>query len=178
MSEPDDAAKAAAADGTVLDGGCHCGALAVRFVTRKRPADLPLLACQCSFCRRHGTRATADPDGRMVLTVRDPAALSRYEFGLRTAQYLICRTCGTYIGAVCSDMGGGGGGGERGLLNVNCLSEAARAAFDGREPAPVRYDEEPREARLARRRTGWTPVGWEFGSGERAEQNRRALSPS
>jgi hypothetical protein len=165
MAEPD---ASTMTDGTVLDGVCHCGALAVRFVTRKQPADLPLLACQCSFCRRHGTRATADPDGCMVLTVRDPAALSRYAFGLKTAQYLICRICGTYVGAVCPDAAGSEGG-ERGLLNVNCLSETARAAFDGREPAPLHYGEETREARLARRRNGWTPLIWDFGSQERRE---------
>jgi hypothetical protein len=137
---------------TVFSGACHCGALALRFATRKAPADLPLHACQCAFCRAHATRTTSDPDGALTLIVHAPQALNRYEFGLRTAQYLVCRRCGIYVAAVCASADG-----ERGLVNVNCLAD--RAAFAG-EPKPVGYDAEGREARLARRARNWTPVRW------------------
>jgi hypothetical protein len=136
-----------------LAGGCHCGALEVRFAARTALADLPLRACQCSFCRRHATRTTSDPDGRLTVIVNAPQALNRYEFGLRTAQYLICRRCGVYVAAVCATAHG-----ERGILNVNCLADLA--AFMG-EPKPVNYDQEDRADRVARRGRTWTPVVWD-----------------
>jgi hypothetical protein len=136
----------------VFTGACHCGAIALRFATRKAPSDLPLHACQCAFCRRHATRTTSDPDGALTLIVHAAGALNRYEFGLATAQYLICRRCGVYVAAVCPSANG-----ERGLVNVNCLDD--RAAFAG-TPKPVSYDAEGREARLARRAKNWTPAVW------------------
>jgi hypothetical protein len=131
-------------------GGCHCGALRLELTTSKAAAGLTLLACQCAFCRKHATRATADPDGRVTIRVADRAALQRYTFGLRTASYLICRICGVYVGAVVATEAGG-----RALVNVNCLDDAA--AFAG-EAKPANYDGESLEARRARRRAGWTPA--------------------
>ena len=137
---------------TILAGGCHCGALALRFITGKPLDSLPLLACQCRFCRTHGTSATADPAGRAELIQHDPARLNRYRFALKTADYLICRGCGGYIGALCAAADG-----ERALINVNCLADGSGFARPAR---PVDYDNEDRATRLARRQTGWTPVLW------------------
>lgn len=138
---------------TVFRGICHCGALAFEFSTELAAEDLPLRACQCSFCRRHQTRATADPSGQVTFAMRDPAALQRYEFGLRTAAYLICRTCGCYVGAVAT-----GPEGERALVNVNCFAD--QAPFAARTPTPMTYDQETAAARRARRQNTWTPVKW------------------
>src|SRR4029079_14699458 len=82
---------------------------------------LPLHACGCSFCRRHGTKAVADPNGR--LTIFAPAnGLNRYRFGWPPADALICRSCGAYVAAVVS-----GNGEERATLNVaaTAISEFA-----------------------------------------------------
>jgi hypothetical protein len=134
-------------------GQCHCGALQFTFTTAKTPAELPLRACACSFCRRHGTRTTSDPQGSVRFTLRDPAALCRYEFGLRTAAYLICRTCGTYIAAVAP-----GENGDHALVNVNCFDD--QSGFD-REPVVMNYDGEAEVARRQRRKDGWTPAVWD-----------------
>ena len=40
----------------ILRGACHCGQVEVAFETAMSVADLPLRACGCSFCRRHGTQ--------------------------------------------------------------------------------------------------------------------------
>jgi len=37
-------------------GGCHCGNIHVRLRLSKPPADNPLRACTCSFCRSHSLR--------------------------------------------------------------------------------------------------------------------------
>jgi hypothetical protein len=131
-----------------MRGRCHCGAIELDFMPARAPQALTLLACQCSFCRKHGTRATADPDGLLVITVTEREALERYEFGLATAQFLLCRRCGVYLGAVC---------GERGLVNVNCLDDQARFTQPAR---PIDYDGETAQARRLRRERGWTPVEW------------------
>lgn len=133
-----------------MDGSCHCGALQFRFETDKPPVALGLRACSCGFCRRHGMRATSDSDGKLLFRVSEPEKLLRYQFGLATADYLLCRGCGVYIGAVMADPAG-----DRGTINVNCLEQPA--AF-GSEARSVSYDDEDEPARRARRRAVWTPT--------------------
>jgi hypothetical protein len=139
----------------VLSGRCHCGNLSVRFETAKAPLELPLRSCQCSFCTRHGARTTIDREGRATVSVRDFAKLSRYSWGRHTAEYLVCRDCGGYLGAVATIRG------RRYMtMNVNLFDEAARFTT-GAEP--VDYDAETIEQRNERRASNWTPaeVSWD-----------------
>ena len=76
-------------------GGCHCGNLRYALETALALTQLPLRACQCSFCRLHGARSTSDASGHIRFDVRDASRLTRYRFGLRTADFLICSQCGT-----------------------------------------------------------------------------------
>jgi len=133
-----------------FEGGCHCGNLTYVF---EASADLPKLgrrACQCRFCRMHGARNTSDPKGAMCLTVRDPARLMRYRFGLKTADFLICGRCGVYIGAMLSD-----GDGDWMTVNVNSFEDPPPMDFP---IVHAVYDEESLAARIARRKAKWTPV--------------------
>ena len=133
-----------------LSGACHCGNLALTFETACDPGVLAVRACGCSFCRRHGGRTVSDPQGRVEFVVRDPALLNRYSFGLGTAQFLVCRTCGVYVGAVMADAGS-----AYAIININALHTPevfARAAV------PVSYDRESATERRARRRALWTPA--------------------
>ncbi|TGU17020.1 aldehyde-activating protein, partial [Mesorhizobium sp. M4B.F.Ca.ET.150.01.1.1] len=68
---------------TVHNGGCHCGNIRLSFSTALDPAAMEIRACQCSFCTRHGSRAAADPGGRLAISVEDKARLQVYRFGLR-----------------------------------------------------------------------------------------------
>lgn len=142
----------------VLGGQCHCGNLAAELTTRLLPAELPLRACQCSFCRGHRSRTTSDPAGQLRFVVRDEAALSRYQFGSRTAQMLVCRACGGYLGAFMP--GGEDASRGFGIANVNHF---ARSAEFTQEPARVDYDGESVEDRRARRRKLWTPATFAAG---------------
>ena len=54
-------------------GGCHCGNIRVAYRTAKPVAEWPIRACQCSFCRKHGVRATGDPDGLLEIAIADEA---------------------------------------------------------------------------------------------------------
>jgi hypothetical protein len=134
-----------------FEGRCHCGDLEVTFETARAPAETPLRRCGCSFCRRHGAVAVTDPAGRLELRLRRPDATSRYVFGLRTAEFHVCRTCGVFLAAVCTIDGA-----TYATLNLNVLD--AREAFT-QSPAPVDYEGEDVAQRLARRRRAWTPAG-------------------
>jgi len=134
---------------TVLSGSCHCGNIQVRFETSVDPRDLKLRACDCTFCRKHGVRSVMDPSGRAHIAVADERELSRYVFGLRTAEFLVCKRCGAYAGAVLREAGA-----SWAVLNANLL--------DG-EPLPrdalrSSYSAEDAQARIDRRKREWTPA--------------------
>ena len=82
-------------------GGCHCGNLGIEL---ELPAPFPSYnprACDCDFCRAHAAAYLSDPEGKLVLRVRDPHNLSRYRQGSGTAECLICKSCGVLIGVAC-----------------------------------------------------------------------------
>lgn len=131
------------------DGGCHCGNIRLTFSSGIEPGQMEVRACQCSFCLRHGSLAVADPGGALTIAVKDDALLQRYMFGLRTAEYLICRECGVYVAAMTRDDD------PRAIVIINALDDRRR--FDQR-PIAANFDLESMEERLARRRARWMPV--------------------
>lgn len=133
-----------------FDGGCHCGAIEYSYTTALPPARWPVLECQCLFCRRHGVRSTADPAGELHFRFERPEFLRRYRFGLRTADFLICKECGTYVASVVLS-----GRGIHGLLNLNTLREPPGRLPPGKA---VVHDGESAENRRARCAGAWTPV--------------------
>jgi len=131
-------------------GGCHCGNIKVRLRLSMPPQDSLLRACACAFCRAHGTRTVADRDGTFEIEAADWSLVERYRFGLRTADYFICRRCGVYVGAVCDTSKG-----QRAIANINCLTD--RSAFT-QTPATPDYDCETTEARVERHAAKWMPA--------------------
>ncbi len=133
-----------------FEGGCHCGNLWYAFETSAGLEALGLRACMCSFCRAHGARNASDPNGTMRIDVRGVDRLVRYRFGLKTADFLLCASCGVYIGALLPD-------GEHGwfTVNVNTFREPPPLDFPLQ---PVVYDSEDIGGRVDRRKTKWTPV--------------------
>ena len=131
-------------------GGCHCENIKVALRLTKPPDQMPLRSCSCSFCRSHGTRTISDRDGLVEIAATDWSLVERYRFGSRTADYVLCRRCGVYVGAVCETSSG-----LRAVVNVNCLDD--RAAFT-QAPAAPDYDGETTGARLDRRATNWMPA--------------------
>ena len=132
-----------------FEGSCHCGAIAFVFETLHPPDRWQIRACQCSFCRRHAACTTSDATGRVSFEVREERALVRYRFGLRTADYLLCRNCGVYLGAVLTSPLG-----QFATLNVHTLSEPCK--FEN--VLSVSYDQESIAERQRRREQRWTPV--------------------
>ena len=140
-------------------GGCHCGNIRLRFSTELDPSQIEVRACQCSFCVKHGSRAVADPDGRLTVSVKDIKRLRKYRFGLRTADYLICGECCVYVAAIAGDDVIAREDDARAIVIINALDD--QRAFN-REPTPVDFDGESIEQRQARRRLRWMPVEMRF----------------
>jgi hypothetical protein len=129
-----------------VSGSCHCGNLGYELATDVPVGEIRARACGCRFCRIHGSKNWSDASGKATIRVRDPASLQRYRFGLRTADFMVCRICGAYLGAVVSDEEGGWSS-----LNLR-LSELKAVS------APVDYEAETAPQRLARRKAQWTPT--------------------
>ena len=131
-------------------GACHCGALAFTFRTDRPVAQWSVRACQCRFCRRHDAATTSDPSGRLTFRVHEPHVLVRYRFGLKTADFLLCRRCGVYLGAQVRT-----GGGAFGIINTRALTPVPEGL-----PAAVAadYAAESSSERVARRTARWTPL--------------------
>jgi hypothetical protein len=132
------------------EGSCHCRNLQVRIRLTQAPEAMPIRSCACTFCRRHGTRTVSDPAGHADIDARDWSLVQRYRFGSGTADYLLCRICGVYIGAICETSSG-----LRSVINTLCLDD--RDAFT-RDAAHPDYDAETIEQRLSRRAANWMPA--------------------
>lgn len=132
-----------------LAGRCHCGAIHVILEPGRPTAELPLRACQCGFCRRHGAATTSDPECRLHIEAA-PGSLNRYRFGRRAVDALLCQECGVYVASTLEADG-------RQFATLN-IAGVALAGFEDRIPEIAIYDDETDEQRLARRMARWTPT--------------------
>ena len=133
-----------------FEGGCHCGALGFSFDTALAVSAWSVRACSCGFCRAHGALTTSDPSGRLAFRPEPGELLQRYRFGLRTADFLICRRCGVYVGAQIATAQG-----AFGIINALALRPLPVGL-----PAAVEadYGAESGGERIARRAQRWTPL--------------------
>ena len=133
-----------------FEGGCHCGTLGFVFQTALPATEWAVRACQCRFCRLHGALTTSDSGGRLTFTVGDVDLLERYRFGLRTADFLVCRRCGVYVGAQIETTHG-----AFGIVNVLTMTPVP----DGLPVStPAEYSSENSDERVERRKKRWTPL--------------------
>lgn len=95
-------------------------------------------------------RSTSDPKGKVKITVHDSNLLIRYRFGLKTADFLICKRCGIYLAAVMTL-------GDKSYATVNVNAFVGSESFK-QQPLTVSYDGESEAERRARREKNWTPV--------------------
>jgi len=131
----------------LISGRCHCGNITFALAWKPEPAEIPVRACTCSFCTKHGGVWTSCLTGSLKVSVRDPALVSRYSFGTRTAEFHICSQCGI-VPVVTSRIEG------------RLYAVVSVTAFEGVEPsllrrAPASFDGESEEVRLARRAKNW-----------------------
>jgi len=134
---------------TSFPGHCHCGGLGFEFRTALPRAQWPVRQCRCSYCRSQGALWTSDPSGQLRFHGA-PATMTRYRFGQRSADFLLCARCGTLVGAV-AQFGPCG----IGVINLRALDVSG----DSIPPArAVDYANENPSTRELRRRQNWTPI--------------------
>jgi hypothetical protein len=85
----------------------------------------------------------------VLFEIAEPSKLQRYRFGTRSTDFLVCRGCGVYLGALLTSNHG-----QFATLNINTI----QAALQVPAPVPVSYDAESLEQRQSRREARWTPV--------------------
>ena len=130
-----------------ISGSCHCGNITFSLDWRPEPAEIPARACSCSFCLKHGGLWTSCPTGSLRITIRQPALVSRYSFGTRTAEFQVCSSCGV-VPVVTSRIDGR----LYAVVSVNAFQDVDPALL---KRAAATYDGESESARLARRKLNW-----------------------
>jgi len=73
--------------------------------------------------------------------------LQKYLFAMKTAEFYVCKTCGTYIGAVLSDRDG-----MWSTLNLRLTP------LHGLPGSLASYGAENADERISRRKNVWTPT--------------------
>jgi hypothetical protein len=132
-----------------LHGGCRCGNLNLYLTLTKPVASYAARKCDCSFCTGRGSAHVSDPQGRVDVHVRDPAQLLLHRFGTGTCDFLICKKCDGYLGAM-----GDFAAGKKAVVNIRCLDDPDVFETVG----PTTFEGESLDARLARRDRNWTPA--------------------
>lgn len=82
-----------------VEGGCHCGNVAVRVELTGDPASYEPRSCDCDFCRMHGAAYISDPRGRLRIRIKEENHFGRYRQGAEKADMLLCASCGVLVGA-------------------------------------------------------------------------------
>lgn len=130
-----------------LTGSCHCQNIRFELAWPDDAETIPARACDCTFCRKHGGLWTSHPSAALRVQVARPERVSRYAFGTGTARFHICAECGV-VPLVSSEIEGQ----LHAVVSVNALEglDPARVST-----APISFEGERAEDRLARRRRGW-----------------------
>lgn len=136
---------------TDLYGSCHCENLEYVFSTEKNINSFSPRKCSCSFCKKHSAEYISDPEARLEVTVRDDIKPIRYVFNLKTAEFLSCPTCGTFVLANIKNKHQ-----SFSAINTKTLNPDFQKQLNKIEP--TNFDKEDREQRKVRRLKSWTPT--------------------
>ena len=128
-------------------GACHCGTIEVALDVDEGTALSPR-HCGCDFCRRHGGLYVSAPSGHLTITLGDPDRVTRYAFGHKTAEFLLCGRCGVLASALCEIEGR-----RYAVLNANLLDPPL--AVDKSAVPVADYEAEDVAERLDRRQQRW-----------------------
>jgi len=95
-------------------------------------------------------RSLSDSEGRLEMRVRDGTQLNRYHFGMNMVDFLICKNCGNYIGAVQQVDGQ-----LFGIINAHLTDNRGKQFGEANHAF---FEKETGEERSARRKEVWTPA--------------------
>ena len=131
----------------LIKGSCHCGNIAYELDWTPDPVEIPARACGCSFCVKHGGVWTSCPTGALEVLYRDPARVTKYAFGTKTADFHICTACGA-VPVVTSEINGQ----SYAVVSVNAMDNVDPSML---KHGSISFDGEDVDTRLKRRARGW-----------------------
>ncbi len=132
-----------------IEGKCHCGAISYLFHWPGEGGEIPVRACGCSFCVKHGGVYTSHREAALEAVLHDEGLVSRYRFGTATADFYLCTRCGV-VPFVTS------------LIDATLYAVVNVNSFEGIDPACFKraaadFDGETTASRLERRQRNWIP---------------------
>lgn len=132
-----------------IHGSCHCGNIRFVFDRPETGPTIPVRACGCGFCRKHGGVWTSHAGGSFRLQIADPSLVTLYRFGTRSADFHVCAGCGAVPIVTCTMDGR-----RFAVVNANTFDDVQRSEL---AESATDFEGESMESRLARRRRNWTP---------------------
>jgi hypothetical protein len=132
-----------------ISGSCHCGNIRFTFEWPGAGPTIPVRACGCGMCSKHGGVWTSHPQGRFALTIAEEARVTCYRFGTKTADFHVCANCGVVPIVTCVLDGR-----RYAVVNANAFDDVDRSQLS---VAPADFEGETTQDRLARRKRNWTP---------------------
>lgn len=132
-----------------IKGRCHCGNIRFVFWWPGSTPKIPVRACSCRFCVKHGGVYTSHPEGQVDVQIANESLVRRYRFGTKTATFHICSACGV-VPIVTSTIEGV----EYAVVNVNSFEDVDRSELD---ESISDFDGETTQSRLERRQRNWIP---------------------
>ena len=88
-----------------MNGGCHCGNVLVELELARAPDTYHPRACDCDFCTKHNAAYVSDPQGSLVIRIKDQHLSGRYRQGSGQAEFLFCRNCGVLVSVIYRNDG-------------------------------------------------------------------------
>ncbi len=132
-----------------IEGKCHCGNITFVLHWPGAGTDIPVRACSCTFCTKHGGVYTSHGDAELAAVVHDAGLVSHYRFGTETAEFYLCSRCGVvpFVTSTIEDH-------LYAVVNVNSFEGIDPSSFSR---AVTDFDGETTESRLGRRKRNWIP---------------------
>lgn len=130
-----------------IKGSCHCKNIQYELLWPEDDQQIPVRACSCTFCTKFNGRYTSHPDASLNINISDRSKINRYNFGTKTADFIICTQCGIVVCACCEidDC-------LYAVVNVNTFID-----FDlnDADQSITNFDSESTTQRLQRRKQKW-----------------------
>jgi hypothetical protein len=88
-----------------ISGGCHCGNILMDMELTRAPATYAPRACDCDFCLKHNAAYVSDPQGFLVIWIKDKNLRGNYRQASGQAEFLYCKKCGVLVGVLYKNAG-------------------------------------------------------------------------
>jgi len=130
-----------------INGKCHCGNVSYEFLWPESGSSIPVRACSCTFCTKHGGVYTSHPDGQLTVQISNQNLAHQYSFGTKTAEFHICTECGAvpFVTSTIEEK-------MYAVVNVNTFEGVDRSELDS---SVTDFDGESVGDRLERRKQKW-----------------------